>query len=70
MENMNDYEKYVASYSVLNTVTGETINGKKVLNSNAPIQAVKMLQSEVTSELGCGEGKATFWSISLVLEQR
>lgn len=67
---MSGYEKYVASYSVLNKATGETIMGKKVLNSDAPIQAVTMLQSEVTSELGCGKGNATFWSINLVLEQR
>ena len=67
---MSGYEKYVASYSVLNEATGETIMGKKVLNSDAPIQAVTMLQSAVTNELGCDKGNATFWEINLVLEQR
>lgn len=70
MENMNDNAKYVATYTVLNNVTGETTKGEKVLNSRAPIQATTMLQSEVMNDLDCGLGKATFLSINLVLEQR
>jgi hypothetical protein len=69
MEDMNDNAKYVATYTVLNTVTGETIKGEKVLNSRAPVQATTMLQSAVISDLDCGKGNVTFLSVSLVLEQ-
>lgn len=67
---MNDNAKYVATYTVLNNVTGETIKGEKILNSRAPVQATFMLQSEVMNDLDCGKGNATFLSVSLVLEQR
>jgi len=69
MEDMNDNAKYVATYTVLNNVTGETIKGEKVLNSRAPVQATFMLQSAVMNDLDCGKGNATFLSVNLVLGQ-
>ena len=66
---MNNNSKYVATYVVLDSGTGDIITGKKVLNSSAPIHATRMLQSEVVSELTCELENATFLSVSLVLKQ-